>query len=87
MRTGSTSSRSSGGAVASLESAGLDVPEDLQDDFEAETRDLRFMSMQADEVGAAYTSKLTRSSYHRESRKRGRKRPGPLDPGARDSDS
>lgn len=63
-------------AVSSLESAGLDVPEELRDDFEAESRDLRTMAWRADEVGAAYTSKLTRASYHRESRKRGRKRPG-----------
>jgi hypothetical protein len=46
----------------------------LREDFEAETRDLRAMAWQADELGAAHTSKLTRVSFHKESRKRGRNR-------------
>ena len=74
-------------AVADLESAGLDVPEDLREDFAAETRDLRFMAMQADEVGAAFTSKLTRASFHKQSRQRGRRRPEAPCPSPEDSES
>ena len=70
----STGKRLLSEAVASLESAGLEVPDDLREDFSAEMDELRTMGTAADVHGASYTSKLTRASFYQQSSKRGRRR-------------
>jgi len=64
-------SRSIENAIASLESAGLDVPADLRASLEEEAQQLRNLSMWFD-TDPRYASKLTQTSFHESSRKRGR---------------
>lgn len=48
------------------------APESARSDIRAELDEVARMESMTDEVGSAYMSKLTRESYHRGSRKRGR---------------
>ncbi len=51
----------------------LDVaPEDVVGEIRAELADVDCMGAMTDDVGSAYMSKLSRDSYHRNNRKRGR---------------
>ena len=48
------------------------APEVVSDEIRAELEDVDRMDSVAYDVGSAYMSKLSRSSYHRMNRKRGR---------------
>ncbi len=58
---------------SALDRAELIAPAPIADGIAAEKADVERMSFLTDEVGAAYMSKMTRASYHRQNRKRGRR--------------
>lgn len=51
------------------------APGAMAGSIEVERRDVERMSGMSEDVGSAYMSKLTRDSYHRQNRKRGRRLP------------
>lgn len=51
------------------------APEAVADEIRVELEDVDRMESMSDRVGTAYMSKLSRSSYHRMNRQRGRRRP------------
>lgn len=57
---------------AALDEAERIAPSEVSGSIAAEKAEVERMSLLSDEVGSAYMSKLTRSSYHRQNRKRGR---------------
>ena len=59
-------------AVETLRSAGDIAPAALREDLEREAQEVSFMGEQAICGDANFTSKMTRESYHRQNRKRGR---------------
>lgn len=62
-------------AVRSLDAAGAAVPPSLRADLDREAQEVRFMGEQSAVADTRYVSKLTRESYHRQNRKRGRRLP------------
>jgi Ca-activated chloride channel family protein len=60
-------------SVAGLESAFMAAPPEVAGDIRAELEEVRGFSARSHDLGAAHTSKLTRDSYHRQNRKRGRR--------------
>jgi Ca-activated chloride channel family protein len=60
------------------------APEDVRASIDDERRQVQDMKGMSLETGASYMSKLTRDSYHRQNRKRGR-RPRPTGPGSTDT--
>jgi len=60
-------------AVKTLDEAGGAAPPALREELDREARDVRFMGEQTVLGDAGYVSKMTRASYHRQNRKRGRR--------------
>jgi len=59
-------------AAASLETAGLTAPPDLRSDLESEVNAMRWLTADLLTGDVNQASKMTRASYHRQNRKRGR---------------
>lgn len=59
-------------AARSLESAGVSAPDDLRADLDREVGEMRSLESQVFDLDPRYSSKVTRASYHRHNRKRGR---------------
>ncbi len=64
-------------AVKTLDSAGDVAPAPLRDELSREVEEMRFMGEQTLVGDANYMSKVTRESYHRQNRKRGRRPSSP----------
>lgn len=63
-------------AVRTLDEAGSAAPASLRAELDREAADVRFMGEQSIVGDTGYVSKLTRESFHRQNRKRGRRLPG-----------
>lgn len=68
-----TALRLLGDARTKLEAAGLEAPAEMLDDMRSELGEVGSMITGFDDHDSSFLSKTTRSSYHRQNRKRGRR--------------
>ena len=61
--------------MTTLDLAGTGAPDALRDELDREAAEVRFMSEQSVAGETNHLSKMTRESYHRQNRKRGRRSP------------